>query len=178
MEGPIPWSPWGGRSSIRADVLWILPPFSLQMCVPDIFSKLSLTLLFPVQSRHHHLPPPAPGLGEALWTLLTTRVFLSRHPCLGGAGNLYAPWPGLHGEEEGVAVTQRRALRRLGGCKPAPLTPSAPMLCPSASLSLALSLGHSGPALELPPTQWKYCPLPAAGKGVEPLLGIDLVVLS
>ena len=61
---------------------------------------------------------------------------------------------------------------------PVPLTASAQCLCPYASLSLTFSLGQSGPALDpLPPTGNIALYL-QPGKEGEPLVGIDLVVLS
>lgn len=49
-KGPFPGVLGVGGLLSGPDMLWILSPLSLQMCVPDIFSKLNLTLLFPVQS--------------------------------------------------------------------------------------------------------------------------------
>lgn len=82
-KGPFPGVLGVGGLLSRPDMLWILSPLSLQMCVPDIFSKLNLTLLFPVQSRHRP-PPTTPGLGEALDLAHNQKFFLSRQQCLGG----------------------------------------------------------------------------------------------
>lgn len=93
-KGLFPGVPGVGWLLSGPDTLWILLLLSLQMCVPDIFSKSNLTLLFPLRSRHHPpSPPPPPQLQawEKLWTLLTTTVSLSRRQCLGGVGNLCAP---------------------------------------------------------------------------------------
>ena len=141
-KGPFPGVPGvGGLLSRPRHALDSLTPLTADVCSWHFFQVEShFAISCPVSS---HLPPTTPALAwEKLWTLLTTRVFLSRQQCLGDAGNLCAPcmpplpWPGLHGEGEGVAMTQPSP----GGEDPSlpPLTSSARCLCPYASLSLTL----------------------------------------
>lgn len=71
VEGPFPGVP-GVGGLCPGPIGTGFSPLSLQMCAPGTFSKLNLTLLFPVQSQASPwlLPP-----WEKLWTLFT-RVFL------------------------------------------------------------------------------------------------------
>lgn len=137
-KGPFPGVLGVGGLLSRPDMLWILSPLSLQMCVPDIFSKLNLTLLFPVQSRHR--PPPhnsRPGRSSGPCSqpeIFPFQTAVSRGALGISVSHASPPWPGLHGEREGVAMTQRESppqVQRIQACPSNPFCPVSMPLCQS-----------------------------------------------